>query len=109
MRKAEVYYNGEKAGVLVEQHRTLFKFVYDESWLANPNKPAISLTLPKSQGVYTAKNLFPFFFHLLSEGVNRQVQCRQLRIDESDHFGLLLATATDDTVGAVTVQEIPEV
>lgn len=102
-----VYYNGELAGILVEHHRALFEFVYDESWLANPDKPAISLTLPKSQGVHTASSLFPFFFHLLSEGVNRQVQCRQLRIDESDHFGLLMATATNDTVGAVTVQEIP--
>ena len=108
MRKAAVYYNGEVAGILVEHHRALFEFVYDESWLGNPDKPAISLTLPKSKSVYTANSLFPFFFHLLSEGVNRQIQCRQLRIDESDHFGLLMATANNDTVGAVTVQPIQE-
>jgi serine/threonine-protein kinase HipA len=40
--------------------------------------------------------------------VNRQLQSRQLQIDENDDFGLLLATAQTDTIGAVTVQEIEE-
>ena len=29
---------------------------------------------------------------------------KQLKIDEQDHFGLLLATAAYDTIGAVTVK-----
>jgi hypothetical protein len=38
---------------------------------------------------------------MLSEGVNRQLQCRLLKIDEQDNFGLLAATAQYDTIGAV--------
>jgi serine/threonine-protein kinase HipA len=45
---------------------------------------------------------------MLSEGVNRQLQSRYLKIDEKDYFGLLLATATTDTIGAITVSEIKE-
>jgi HipA-like protein len=29
-----------------------------------------------------------------------------LRIDERDSFGLLLATASHDTIGAITIEEI---
>ena len=43
---------------------------------------------------------------MLSEGVNRQLQCRLLKIDEQDHFGLLSATAQYDTIGAITVKPI---
>ena len=43
---------------------------------------------------------------MLSEGVNRKLQCQQLKIDESDYFGLLAATATTDTIGAVTIKPV---
>jgi HipA-like protein len=43
---------------------------------------------------------------MLSEGANKKLQCRQLKIDENDYFGLLLATATHDTIGAVTVKPV---
>ena len=45
-------------------------------------------------------------FNMLSEGVNKQLQCRLLKIDEQDHFGLLSATAQYDTIGAITVKPI---
>ena len=45
---------------------------------------------------------------MLSEGVNRQLQTRYLKIDEHDYFGLLLATAKTDTIGAITISEIQE-
>ncbi|MEE1119243.1 MAG: phosphatidylinositol kinase, partial [Bacteroidales bacterium] len=32
--------------------------------------------------------------------------CRTLKIDENDSFGLLLATAKYDTIGAITIQEL---
>jgi serine/threonine-protein kinase HipA len=38
--------------------------------------------------------------------VNRTLQSRQLRIDEEDSFGFLLATAGYDTIGAITVKPI---
>jgi len=50
--------------------------------------------------------LFAFFFNMLSEGENRQVQSQILRIDADDDFGILLATAQTDTIGAVTIKPI---
>ena len=47
-----------------------------------------------------------YFFNMLSEGANRQMQSLLLHIDESDDFGIMLATAQHDTIGAVTVKPI---
>jgi len=44
----------------------------------------------------------------LSEGENRKLQCRVLKIDENDHFGLLLKTASEETIGAVRVVDFDE-
>jgi serine/threonine-protein kinase HipA len=58
--------------------------------------------------MYHSKHLFPFFYNMLPEGSNKQVVCRFWRIDEDDYFGLLLTTAKNDTIGAVTVSTIQE-
>ncbi|MFH1321445.1 MAG: HipA N-terminal domain-containing protein [Bacteroidota bacterium] len=104
MRKAEVYRNGKLAGTLVQHDRKSYEFRYDDAYLLNDSLPAISLTLPKTKQEHKADHLFPFFFNMLSEGVNKKLQCRQLKIDENDYFGLLLATANRDTIGAITVK-----
>ena len=104
MRKAKVYRNGSLVGELTEHNRKKYSFTYDEAWFNDPEKPAVSLTLPKTQGAYESEYLFPFFFNMLSEGVNKRLQSNLLRIDENDHFGLLMATAQLDTVGAITVK-----
>ena len=108
MRKANVYRNGELVGSLIQFSTNDYEFRYYDSWFSNNELPAISLTMPKSQQVYKAEYLFPFFFNMLSEGVNRQLQSRHLKIDEKDYFGLLLATSQTDTIGAITVSEIKE-
>ncbi len=102
----EIYRNGTLAGLLTEENRQHFVFMYDDNYFNDANKPAISLTLPKTQKEYSSEFLFPFFFNMLSEGVNRKLQSTQLRIDEEDNFGLLMATAQYDTIGAVTVKPI---
>lgn len=106
MRSAKVFYNGELAGILTEESRNKYRFRYDDSWLVNAAKPSISLTLPKNRQEYESDFLFPFFFNLLSEGFNRQLQSKLLRIDENDFFGLLIASAQYDTIGAITVKPI---
>jgi HipA-like protein len=106
MRKAKVYRNGQLAGILIQHNAQSYEFRYAEEWFANENLPAISLTLPKTKQTYQADYLFPFFFNMLSEGANKKLQCRQLKIDENDYFGLLLATATNDTIGAITVKPV---
>lgn len=106
MRRAEVYRNGLLVGELTEHNRTQYYFIYDEAWFSDPEKPAVSLTLPKTQRTYKSEYLFPFFFNMLSEGVNKKLQSNLLRIDENDHFGLLIATAQVDTIGAITVKPL---
>lgn len=106
MRKAAIFRNKVQAGILIEQDRRHYIFRYDDDWFRDMQKPPISLTLPKTQQEYHSDYLFPFFFNMLSEGVNKQLQCRQLQIDENDNFGLLVATAQSDTIGAITVKSI---
>lgn len=106
MRTTEILRNGILAGLLTEENRRSYSFRYDDGYFNDSAKPAISLTLPKTQQAYRSEYLFPFFFNMLSEGVNRKLQCTLLKIDEEDHFGLLMATAQYDTIGAVTVKPI---
>ena len=108
MRAAEIYCNGILAGILTEENQRSYIFRYDDNYFNDSSKPAVSLTLPKQQQVYRSTILFPFFFNMLSEGVNKRLQNTQLRIDENDDFGLLMATARYDTPGTITVKPIPE-
>ena len=106
MRRVEVYYNRVRAGILTEENRKSYVFTYDSKYFADTNMPSVSLTLPKTKQEYRSEFLFPFFFNMLSEGVNRKLQSTQLKIDENDNFGLLMATAQNDTIGAVTVKPL---
>ena len=106
MRRAEVYRNRVLAGILSETVSGSYTFTYDSGYYNDNSKPGISLTIPKTQLTYTSEYLFPFFFNMLSEGTNKAIQCQTLKIDEEDAFGLLLATAHNDTIGAITVQKI---
>lgn len=105
MRQATIFYKGKEAGVLEQNDNGSFSFRYLEVWLANPENPSISLTLPRSQKEYHADYLFPFFYNMLPEGTNRQTVCRTNRLDPDDYFGILMTTARYDTVGAITVQK----
>ena len=102
MNKAAIYRNRDLAGFL-EKTVTGYRFTYEEEYWHDPSKPAISLTLPKSQISYESPYLFSFFYNMLSEGVNLALQSRTLKIDEKDYFGLLLATGSTETIGAVRI------
>lgn len=106
MRRANVLYKKEVAAELIQNDTGDFVFTYVDDWFNNPSKPAVSLTLPKSQKVYTSKTLFPFFYNMLPEGTNKKVVCYQNRIDENDPFGILITTAANDTIGAVTIEKV---
>ena len=106
MRKAEVYVNRILAGTLTEVSPKEYVFRYDDTYFNSTACPAISLTMDKGIQEYRSHILFPFFFNMLSEGHNRKVQSRLLKIDEHDHFGILLATAGYDTPGAVTIKPV---
>jgi HipA-like protein len=106
MRKAKILYKDEDAGVLTQYDDGSFTFCYNEIWLADINKPAISLTLPKIEREFRSKFLFPFFYNMLPEGSNKQVVCKLNKIDQTDYFGLLMITAKNDSIGAVRVIKI---
>ena len=106
MRAMKIYRNGILSGLLSEENRNTYVFRYDDDYYNDNSKAAISLTLPKTQQIYRSEYLFPFFFNMLSEGVNRKIQSTQLKIDEEDNFGLLMATAQYDTIGPITVKPI---
>lgn len=106
MRRARVYNHDRFAGILEETSQG-YRFTYDRDYAIDAETSPVSLTLPKSKGSYESKDLFPFFYGLLSEGSTRTLQCRLLRIDEEDDFGLLLATGRD-SVGSVRVCPVEE-
>ena len=106
MRAAKVYMNKITAGILTESDDGSFTFRYDDDYFSNPAYSSVSLTLPKSRQEYCSETFFPFFFNMLSEGVNKQVQSRKFKIDEEDAFGLLMATAKGDVIGAITIERI---
>ena len=106
MRKGRVYYNGTLAGEFIETSEKKYLFRYEDDYYNDSSRPAISMTLSKSQQEYHSDYLFPFFFNMLSEGSNRIMQARLLHIDEKDHFGILQSTAQVDTTGAITVKPV---
>ena len=106
MRAAEVLINGMLAGIITETDDGKYLFQYDDAYLLDSKNRAISLSFPKRKEAFVADELFPFFFNMLSEGTNKALQCMTLKIDENDAFGLLLATAGNDTIGAITVKKL---
>jgi HipA-like protein len=108
MPGAHVYYNGTLAGRLVKNNAEDYRFVYDSIYFADAKMPAISLTLPKARQEHQSDQLFSFFSGLLTEGINKDIQCRLLKIDENDDFTRLLKTTGEDTIGAITIKEMTD-
>ena len=106
MRQLAIYRNNVFAGILTEENRQDYQFEYDDKYFSTSDNQAISLTFPKTQRVFQSTFLFPFFYNMLSEGVNRKLQCVLLKIDEDDNFGLLAKTSQFDTIGAITVKPL---
>lgn len=103
--KASVYNNNILAGTL-EKTKEGYVFTYTDEYYVDDTKPAISLSLPKKSQNYNSNYMFPFFSGLLAEGVNKQIQCRTLKIDEQDDFTRLIKTASTETIGAITIKQL---
>lgn len=102
MRQCKVFVHDVEAGLLQENDEGTYCFTYDDSYRGVP----VCLSMPVREEPYLSEHLFPYFFNILSEGENRQLQSRMLHIDEDDDFGILLATAQIDTLGAVTIKPV---
>lgn len=102
MRQCKVYVHDVEAGVLQESDDRQYIFTYNNQYVGAP----VCIAMPVRKEPYHSAHLFPYFFNMLSEGANRQTQSMLLHIDENDDFGILLATAQEDTIGAVTIKPI---
>lgn len=102
LRKAQVFYNNELAGYLAETSNG-YTFQYDSEFLKK-NIP-ISISLPPRKEPYESKELFPFFKGLLPEGWYLNIVSATQKVDSKDSFGVLIGTASADTIGAVTVRK----
>ncbi len=102
--KGLVYNNNMLAGLIEKDAIGNYIFKYDDAYFANANNASISLALPKTKQEYTSEKLFSFFAGLLSEGINKDIQCQLYKIDEHDDFTRLLLTTREDTIGAITIK-----
>ena len=81
-----------EAGILQETDAREYVFTYGEDYHGEP----VCLAMPVRKEAYHSIHLFS----------NRQVQSMLHHIDENDDFGIMLATAQHDTIGAVTVKPL---
>ena len=102
MRACKVFVHDMEAGLLQETDDREYVFKYHDGYQGEP----VCIAMPVRQEPYRSDPLFPYFFNMLSEGANRQVQSTLLHIDENDDFGIMLATAQHDTIGAITVKPV---
>ncbi|MCP5053743.1 MAG: toxin HipA [bacterium] len=102
MRKAEVFVQGSRAGILQEfEIGKSYTFAYNEGYAGFP----VSLTMPVKQETYDFTSFPPFFEGLLPEGVQLEGLLRINKIDRYDFFSQLVSVGAD-MVGAVTVREV---
>ncbi len=102
MKCVTVYVKGVPAGVLARFTRGGYEFRYTRQYRESP-RPSVAFSLPKRRAVHRSDVLFPFFYGLLAEGVQKRLQCRTMRIDENDHFTRLSETCREGVIGAVYV------
>lgn len=102
MRQCKVFVHDIEAGILQETDDRQYIYTYNDRYEGDP----VCLAMPVRREPYRNAHLFPYFFNMLSEGANRQTQSQLLHIDENDDFGILLATAQEDTIGAVTIKPL---
>ncbi len=85
IQKAAVYYNNQLAGYLTRKSQT-YIFTYDDEYIREPGNPPISISFPKRSFLFSSKHLFSFFYGLLAEGEQKEIQCLNLKIKEKDYF-----------------------
>lgn len=106
MRKAEIRYNNQKAGMLI-QDESGYHFYYLSDYLQSEKPEAISLTFPLQEVHFESKTLFPFFDGLIPEGWLLTIAEKNWKLNPRDRMGLLLACC-EDCIGAVSVHSIIE-
>ncbi|MFZ5683152.1 MAG: type II toxin-antitoxin system HipA family toxin [Pseudomonadota bacterium] len=97
-----VWWDGARVGVLrIDEHGDL-AFVYDVDWLADADRPAISVSLPKRADPFGRRETRPFFAGLLPEETQREAAARALGVSARNDFRLLERLG-GDVAGALTL------
>jgi serine/threonine-protein kinase HipA len=97
-----VWWDGAVVGALqIDEHGDL-AFAYDAAWLADPTKPAISISLPKRAEPFNRRETRPFFAGLLPEEGQREAVARALGVSKANDFRLLEQLG-GDVAGALTL------
>ena len=103
-RRAKVYFKEKIAGELRETEEG-YEFIYDASFLSDPEAQPLSVNLPLQENIFQSSTLFPFFQGLLREGWLLDLTSAALKIDKNDRFGFLLRSG-EDAIGAVSVRPV---
>lgn len=103
MRGLTVTVKGREAGVLSKFRDGTYEFRYVPKYRLDTSTDSVAFSIPKMRSVHRSKILFPFFYGLLAEGAQKRLQCRELKIDEADHFTRLAETCRQGVIGAVSV------
>jgi len=106
MRRGEVYYKDNLAGIVTETDDGEYLFQYNQEYVKNHPEDFITFTMPVSNEVYKDKRLFPFFEGLIPEGWLLDIATENWKINPNDRMGLLLACC-QNCIGAVSVKPIP--
>ena len=106
MKQAKIYVHNRLVGILSEDESG-YTFVYETSYLEQPEAEPISLTMPLQETPFFDKALFPFFDGLIPEGWLLDVAENTWKINGRDRMSLLLACCKD-CIGAVSVVSMEE-
>jgi len=104
--KLRVIFKGKYNAGLLWRDESGYHFEYADEFISNENTFPISVNMPKSQKRYNSNRLFANFQSMLSEGFNRELQCKALGIDINDDWNLLKYTCEKDTIGAITIEKM---
>ncbi len=104
VRKANILYDGERAGIPEETDHG-YTFTYDHEYLTKANAQDISLTMPLQEAPYHRTTFFPFFDGLIPEGWLLSLTMKNWKLDARDRMGLLLVSCRD-CIGAVSVETL---
>lgn len=102
-RALDVWMNGELVGYWIFTSAGAHSFAYDPSWLENPQRRSLSLSLPFSRGTepFSGKVVEFYFDNLLPDSIGIRKRLASKFGAESTHAFQLLEKIGRDCVGAI--------
>lgn len=102
IKSLSVWWDGARVGALqIDEHGDL-AFTYATDWLADPERLAVSISLPKRAEPFGRRETRPFFAGLLPEEGQREAAARALGVSKANDFRLLEKLG-GDVAGALTL------